>query len=475
MDKVGEMNGEEGSQNSEITGSTASDEVNKWEQMAQEAGEFKDAEDSDYDESKRLDEYTRYLNDAVFEHVNLREVDRETDKYIEAVDVDRLIGLRREMVIEQERGVSQAGEYLAGLLEIKDKPIINIVQESEKTSSGLSLGAFSRAHGGKPRTIRLGIQGHDSSDEVLSTLAHEMWHAYQDDGIVRILNDDHPRTRDYLYLHNSAHYIRSDVDYIGYQLQLMEIEAELFAVKMSRVLAKAEKLEKWYQKKTYIDEHPEIYGDENEAGIEQEMHKVLDGINIDDFMQKAGVQKAEEFFEIETFEEKTPGFVKALSDLVELEEPVQVEFVDELADDYRVRFEYQERKIKVSRRRLRNVGMRTLAEAVWSFRERELARNENDEHSKLYAENLRPEHYIKRTEDEKLFENQLVIKERSRFADDLMSIIDEEALREEVSEMSFKEKLLTKIEISRTPNAFAYSKKYGVKRNGRKNRAIFGY
>jgi hypothetical protein len=73
-------------------------------------------------------------------------------------------------------------------------------------------------------TLRINEYMLDDSEEALDTVAHELWHAKQNEAA---LNPDHPRSQEYQDAFDD--YIGYDVDPEGYENQMVEAEARDFA------------------------------------------------------------------------------------------------------------------------------------------------------------------------------------------------------------------------------------------------------
>lgn len=82
-------------------------------------------------------------------------------------------------------------------------------------------------------TIHINEYMLDDGAETADTVAHELWHAYQYE---RASNPSSPK--DYEYLNNFENIIDPELDYEGYQDQLIESEARAFAEQFKGRLGK---------------------------------------------------------------------------------------------------------------------------------------------------------------------------------------------------------------------------------------------
>lgn len=405
------------------------------------------------------------LNEAVFDKIDMMAVVERTMKVAEKIDLGKLAMLRDRLQENLEIGAIEAEDYFAEILGLSLRPRLDI----SKTLEGRKLGGC--VNGGKNADrISIDMEKHQGdADGFLGTLAHENWHSYQNDIMRKARTakegggiSEEMRELAELYEYNDKAYIRSDVDYEGYRKQLCEVEAETFAtlVRMKIGMVKAEE-----QKKIdFMAQRPEVYGEENLAGIEREVDEVLHGLNMGEFLQKAGVGSLDELWRANEDERVTQGYAMALSDLVGLEKPMTVEFVDELGDDKKGSWDYKTGEVTISRKRMWDFQpLSRLPEVAWKMRQREMVRNNPaSERGGLYRTNLG--FYIQDSSKmHGIHKRQLLVRESDYFREELLHILDEQATLEEIGMMSPEEQVEARKEQEEVGWTPMVSEKYGVK------------
>ena len=117
---------------------------------------------------------------------------------------------------EKEMAMLDLGEYVKEVIGFENPPEIVFYNSEVEGEYG---GYF-------PDTNTLEINEYMlyENDEAADTVAHELWHAYQHE---RAMNPQ--SAKDYQYQYGFDNYISPDEDFIGYQNQLVESEARIFA------------------------------------------------------------------------------------------------------------------------------------------------------------------------------------------------------------------------------------------------------
>lgn len=446
-------------------------EVNTgWEDVASLADQARNLDYEGERDSDKLDEASEYerarlqaMNRMVFTDVNPEMISGLVDIFINAINVDRLNDVRVEMRDNFEQGVKRAEEFFAELLEIKATPKVKLKELGDNRLGVCRMGESLDA----PDTIVISTECKKDPDLMLSVMAHENWHSYQHKCINEAIKAIEDGTNDYdlqadLYLHNELNYINAKDDIHGYMTQLVEAEAFAFEDRFQNVVKEIDKAEK---EKEFVTSHPEIYDTENLSGIEEELKTVFSGMDIDMFLAKAGVEDVlgliSQFGDPEKFAQQ---YMTALLDLVGVRDEVEVEFVDgsALSPGGRGRMDYKEKKVYLNRENQDGLLTSVLPKFAWAFRQRDKASDMNDSgHAKLYRDNNM--HFITRKQDPVKFEEQLLIRERSEFADKLLGILDEQALEEEIAREPLPKRVLMKLEQRRRDALPVLSRKYGVK------------
>jgi len=407
-------------------------------------------------------ERLRRLNEAVFEKVDIAGVVERTVRMAEKIDWNKLVELRGELRDNPEIGVIYAEDYFAEVLDLSLKPRL----ETDEKLAERTLGDC-RNGGKNADRIRVDVgQHHGDMDGVLVTLAHENWHSYQHDIIRRAKVGDEiseeMRELARLYEYNEDTYIRADLDYDGYSKQLCEMEAETFGalVKMQIDKIKAEE----QKKMEFMAAHPEVYGEENRVGIEREVDGVLHGLDMGEFLRKVGVGSFDELWDANENEQIAQGYARALSDLVGLEQPMGLEFVDKLEDNKKAYWSYKTGRVMISRERMWDLQpISKLPEIAWRMRQREVARdNPESERGKLYRMNLG----LRVQDGSRMHEaymRQLLVRESGYFTEELLNVLDEQAMLEEIAAMAPEEQAKARKEQEKVGWMPVVSQKYEVK------------
>lgn len=439
-----------------------------WEELE---GMGRDAGDTaGKDADGGMSERSRQLDEAVFESIDVLAVIERTMKAAERIDLKELSDVRNEMRSGSRFGLLKAEEYFTKILDLSLRPhILDVSEELGKTTLGNCSG-----DGINPDQISVNLALHKGDmDSVLETMAHENWHSYQNDVIRRVREirkqgDEPPEELALLaelYLYNDKFYMKANLDYAGYRKQLVEVEAEAFRLLVKKRIDKIK--DKEAKREEFFAAHPEVYGEENQLGIEREIDSVLHGLDIGEFLQKVGVESLDNLWDINENKEIVRGYTTALADLVGLEQPVEVKIEDELEDEKHALIDYKSHQIIISREQMRTMGpLSYLPEIVWKMRQRDIVRNyPESERGQMYHMNF--ETYIQDSElSHEAHKRQLLVRERDYFMQEWLSILDEQAIEEEIEMMSPEERLKVREEQIEADWEPVVSQKYDVKGRG---------
>lgn len=141
---------------------------------------------------------------------------RACDPYLDRIRRSDLAPILSAYKRDDKEGDQLFFELLTEVLGIKNPPkLVYAEHETNHTIRGKYMS--------KSNTIRL-YEGNipDQSYQRMGTLAHEMWHAYQE------MNASYRDGKNHLYRYNNDNYIDSEEDYPGYRSQLVECEAFYF-------------------------------------------------------------------------------------------------------------------------------------------------------------------------------------------------------------------------------------------------------
>lgn len=463
------------------------DENTGWESVAALASQAPDKSQELSGDSENEDEKVKSaellgkaLQREVFEKVNQHRVERVVNRVLDRVDGGILLELQDRISSDIEDGVRLATDYYVNILGLERIPSVS---EGELKDETLAKCIVSLDMRHDAQIVYDEKKVNESGDDLLSTLGHEFWHAWQNQEIRR----DAKNGRSWegmLYFYNYANYVSGTDDYAMYRGQLVEVEAYEFEKGIAQKIKDA-KLGR------FIEGHSEIYGEENMVGIEQELQGVFRGFEVDDFLEKVGAAKVEEFFEkiINSEDNKTDienlasRYVDYLTDLVGVKKRMRVRLetkenlgkaglkavlvdnvgIDEMevfSDMLMIRDEILLDRGKSD---YSDVFLSTMPRLVWQLRQNELMKdNPDNERAKLYAANKA--NFVTERYDSRLAKDQLLVREKDEFADTLMGILDEQTTIEEVKQMPLPKKVLAKLYMIRK-DILPLSKKYQVKRS----------
>ena len=213
----------------------------------------------------------------------------------------------------------------------------------------------------------------------------------------------------------------------------------------------------------FMAAHPEVYGEENLLGIEREVDKVLHGMDLPRFLRQVGVGSFDELWDIDENEELTQKYARALSELVGLERPIDLEFVDRLENDKKAYLSYKTSKVLLSRKQTLNFRpLSGLPKIAWMMRQREVVRNDPEsERGRAYKVNFGM--YIHDShKTHEAYRRQLLKRESDYFADELLNVLDEQATLEDIERMSPEERAEMEKERERLGWEPVTSQKYEV-------------
>ena len=117
---------------------------------------------------------------------------------------------------EQKQSMTDLADFVAADTGNENPPEIVFRDDMEDGSYG--------GYSPDTNTIEINVNMLDDSNEAADTIAHEMWHAYQE----QAANDpNNPRAQE--YQEGFDNYITPDIDFEGYEDQMVEAEAREYA------------------------------------------------------------------------------------------------------------------------------------------------------------------------------------------------------------------------------------------------------
>ncbi len=174
--------------------------------------------------------YHDFLANQVFEQVDQSAIVATIAPFVEKIDTDFWDQLVKQRATDMEAADRAAIEYLADVLSLQDEMKLKYFDDVAISWSG------QLAHWKKE--VRLNLARVNSDISALNSIAHEMFHEYQDceaDRFGSIYNPDSMNEnwaelpRACLYEFNNRNYIEAEKDYEAYRGQLIEQEARAFA------------------------------------------------------------------------------------------------------------------------------------------------------------------------------------------------------------------------------------------------------
>lgn len=386
----------------------------------------------------------------VFADVDHDMIEQVTNTALEKIDGKELLDFVGEIDGDIENGVEAVEEYFAEVLGLEKRPILREMKIADSTIANFAL------DGDTPVIIYdLAKIKRKSVNELITTLGHENWHAFQHQEAMRENGERKvPLERATCYVYNLMNYIDGKIDYYGYRNQLIEAEAFTFeeGIKTKMEAAKID-----YETASLIDEYPDVYSDKNMLGIEQEMQRVFGEFDVKTFLNKIEMRTVEEFFDnISQNDDKdktellAQKYVEFLEELVDLQYHIAVEMVDDLErvafektvseDEYfdeddttfcshMIRFG-QNFYLDGKRKDLYDTFMVDIPRLVWELHQNEVMENAPDSDlAELYSINRI--NFVKEEEDYELANNQLLIRERNEFVLRWNGVLSEQVGEEE--------------------------------------------
>lgn len=415
--------------------------------------------------------YNEELNKLVFDDIDVKTVVGLIKSKIEKIDSDKLLELHQSLENDLSHGGEMTEEYFSELLQLDKTPKLNFSELPKGIAGNCSPESLNPY--GEPDIITIDpAKCNYDPNKLLGAIAHENWHSWQHQIMTLGMRDDAPKQIKYLsglYSYNDKNYIRSEDDIEGYENQLIELEARLFAKAIQEKAAEAKN--DYFKAEFFMELYPEIYGEENLAGIEQEIDGVLHGIDLDAFVAETGAKNLNELWEMHKNEQIISGYATALSHLAELKQPVTLRFIDK-TDQKWIKSDFETNRIEINRKTGWGYQpMMKLPEIIWEMRQRELARDEPDsKRGRLYNINLAV--YIRDTNKnrKKAHQRQLLNREKDYFANELLTILDEQALEDEIESLPPAEQVAIRKEQKELNREPVVSHKYEIRRsNGNAN------
>lgn len=190
--------------------------------------------------------------------------------------------------------------------------------------------------------------------------------------------------------------------------------------------------------------------------IERDLHEVLDGFEMGNFLAKAGVKEAGELLYSEKFEEVAPGFARATAELLGVEGDLKVDYIDDENDENRVYWKPEEERFVVNRKAPEKATIGDLAYLLWHAREREIAKSGGvqGEKYRVNYENFLPL-------GDEMYDKQLVVKEKKTFANEMIQILYEQSEEEAIQDLPLPKRVWAKWQRRKQATM---SKKYKMKR-----------
>lgn len=371
------------------------------------------------EEESRLREacFTRVDHDAVSERVR---------EYAEKVELAEFYNLLCTLEEDKEKGLQDAVKYASDILDLRRMGRIGEAAFSEELEPG-TLGScrYDMDSGCSDILVRKS----STSVEIIETVMHESWHAWQNRriGEYRVverfgLGIDNERQRlGEMYAYNSLHYVESSQDYDGYKDQLLEVEAFAFE---EQIHAKLVEVSEVFYCVTIL---PDIYTEDNRENIAQVVATVLNGLDVNRLVNGMGLASLTDLLHADLTAVNIPQIMTELLKLVEIDKSAVVNIVDGAKNDGEEMLpldEYDKSELIIDPGVIKGNNymiLNELAKQAWGLRQAQSARN-NTPRGEAYQFNR--EHAIPKNGVG--YNEQLLVAERRKFADDLLRILNEQ-------------------------------------------------
>ena len=138
---------------------------------------------------------------------------RDISEIMEAFQSENWEGLSDDA---RKEAIDELSEYVAQDLNIQDKPKIELYNNEDSGDFG--------SYSPDENTIYINEFNMDNAVETADTITHETRHCYQHECA------DHPKTeQDYAFRDNFDNYVTPDMDFEGYEDQIVEADARDYA------------------------------------------------------------------------------------------------------------------------------------------------------------------------------------------------------------------------------------------------------
>lgn len=148
-----------------------------------------------------------------YEHINIDADTNRLEYSLEQFDENAWENLS---IDEKRTSINVLGDYIKDIIDFEKPPVIEYYNNEREGEFG--------GYDPTRNTLLINEYMLDNSEEAVDTIAHELWHAYQQECALN------PKSaRDYQYQYNFDNYISPECGFEEYQNQLVEAEARSFA------------------------------------------------------------------------------------------------------------------------------------------------------------------------------------------------------------------------------------------------------
>ena len=191
------------------------------EEQVEDVADVEEINENNIDYNEIYEEINRESLEQGFENVEIEEDPERLEDSLSDFEETNWENLSLD---EQKASMEKLADYVTDVVGLDNPPQIEYYNNEQNGD----YGGFDPA----TNTLRVNEYMLYNSEEAADTVAHELWHAYQQE---RAMN---PQTaRDYQYQYNFENYIPASLDQEGYQNQLIEAEARAFASQFKDKLA----------------------------------------------------------------------------------------------------------------------------------------------------------------------------------------------------------------------------------------------
>lgn len=174
---------------------------------------FEEIQETEINYDEIYEQISQECLEEGFEDIDVYEDSERLDTILEEFEENNWENLTLE---EQKHSMNNLAEYVEEIIGFDKPPRIEYYNNPREGDYG--------GYNSQTNTLSVNEYMLYNNDEAADTIAHELWHAHQQECA------EHPMSsRDYQYRYNFENYIRPEMGHEAYENQLVEAEARAFA------------------------------------------------------------------------------------------------------------------------------------------------------------------------------------------------------------------------------------------------------